>query len=195
MERIVVGARELKTRVHVTRSGPTTVLMSALAMAIVLSRVVALESAADLRAEAGAAIAPATQAPTKGDGADAGRPLDPSTRQFIEEPLPDTTDGLLTDLSRRAKEVESLLREGAFASIWFPALRAKDVALALEEHHSVDLPDRQRRLMTSAVKRLTVVAWQIDSAGDLGNREKLDELYKRFAAVVAEIESLYASTR
>jgi hypothetical protein len=121
--------------------------------------------------------------------------LDPSTRRFTEENLPDTTDLLLAELRQRSKEVESLLKQGDFGSIWLPALRVKDVALALEENHLKEVSDRRRPMVTSAVTRLTVVAWQIDSAGDLGNKEKLNELYKLFSDSVADIESIYASTR
>jgi hypothetical protein len=126
---------------------------------------------------------------------DTNQSLDPSTRRFREENLPDTTDLLLAELRHRSKEVESLLEQGDFGSIWLPALRVKDVALALEENHLKEVSDRRRPMVTSAVTRLTVVAWQIDSAGDLGNKEKLNELYKLFSAAVADIESIYASTR
>jgi hypothetical protein len=121
--------------------------------------------------------------------------LDPSTRQFTDEKLPDTTDGLLAELNQRRKDVESLLKQGGFASIWLPAIRAKDLALDLEEKHLHDVSDRRRPLVTSAVKRLTVIAWQLDSAGDLGNREKLTDLYTLFSAAVDDIESIYASPR
>ncbi len=86
-----------------------------------------------------------------------------------------------------------LLDEGSLTGLWFPAIGAKDVALALEENHLDELPDNQRPRMASAVKQLTVVSWQIDAAGDLGNKEKLTALHEQFAAAVADIQALYAS--
>ena len=70
-----------------------------------------------------------------------------------------------------------LLEEGNLGGLWFPAIGAKDVALALEENHMNELPEAQRPKMASAVKRLTLAAWQIDAAGDLGNKERLLPLF------------------
>ncbi len=70
------------------------------------------------------------------------------------------------------KSVKTLLDEGNLGGLWYPAIGAKDVALALEENHMNELPEAQRPKMASAVKRLTLAAWQIDAAGDLGNRER-----------------------
>ena len=45
--------------------------------------------------------------------------------------------------------------------------------------------------MASAVKRLTLAAWQIDAAGDLGNRERLMPLYRDFSAAIEDIQKIY----
>ena len=95
-----------------------------------------------------------------------------------EEPLPTTTPELLAELAKRAQSVTMLLDEGNLGGLWYPAIGAKDVALALEENHMNDLPEAQRPKMASAVKRLTLAAWQIDAAGDLGNKELLLPLYQ-----------------
>ena len=47
--------------------------------------------------------------------------------------------------------------------------------------------------MASAVRRLTMAAWQIDAAGDLGNKERVLPLYRDFSAAIADIESIYGS--
>ena len=47
--------------------------------------------------------------------------------------------------------------------------------------------------MTSAVKRLTMAAWQIDAAGDLGNKERLLPLYREFSAAIGDVEPAYGS--
>ena len=51
--------------------------------------------------------------------------------------------------------------------------------LKLQQDHGNDIPDDQQPDLTSAVQRLTLSAWQIDSAGDLGNKEKIAVLYER----------------
>ena len=111
-----------------------------------------------------------------------------------QEVLPTTTPELLAELKDRSDSVDSLLQQGNLGGVWYPALRAKDVALALEENHLNELSDSLRARMTSAVKQLTVVSWQIDAAGDLGNKEKLTALHQQFAAAVADIQTLYAPT-
>ncbi len=110
-----------------------------------------------------------------------------------EEPLPPTTAGLLTELANRAQLVKALLDEGNFGGLWYPTLRAKDVAVALEENHVSDIAEAQHPKMASAVKRLTLAAWQIDAAGDLGNKERLLPLYRDFASAIADIESAYGT--
>jgi Cu/Ag efflux protein CusF len=110
-----------------------------------------------------------------------------------EEPLPTTTAGLLAELGNRAQLVKALLDEGNLGGLWYPALRTKDVAIALEENHVGDIAEAQRSKMASAVKRLTLAVWQIDAAGDLGNKERLLPLYRDFASAIADIESVYGT--
>jgi hypothetical protein len=109
--------------------------------------------------------------------------------------LPDTTPELLALLKTKRAEVQQGLDDGQLGGVWLPALDAKDVAIALEENHSRDLPDSKRPSLSAAVKQITVTAWQIDAAGDLGNKEKLLDLNKVFAAAADDIESLYASAK
>ena len=108
--------------------------------------------------------------------------------------LPTTTPELLAELAKRSASVDSLLQEGQLGGMWFPALGAKDVALALEENHASELPDTQRNDLASAVKQVTLSAWQIDAAGDLGNKDRLIELCAGFAAAVTRIETLYGAS-
>lgn len=108
-------------------------------------------------------------------------------------PLPSTTPELLAELAKRAQAVKTALDQGDLTGLWYPAIGAKDVALALEENHSSEIPEDKRPQLESAVRRLTTAAWQIDAAGDLGNKEKVLPLYRDFAAAVSEIESAYGT--
>jgi len=107
--------------------------------------------------------------------------------------LPTDAPKLLAELAERAQSVKTLLDQGNLTGLWYPAIGAKDVALALEENHTNELPEAQRAKLASAVKRLTMAAWQIDAAGDLGNRERLLPLYGDFAAAIADIQALYGT--
>ena len=120
-----------------------------------------------------------------------GTPYVPTTIK-PEEQLPATTPELLAELAKRAQAVGKALDQGDLTGLWYPAIGAKDVALAMESHIS-ELPEDRRPKMASAVKRLTMAAWEIDAAGDLGNKERLLPLYRDFSAAAADIESLYGS--
>jgi hypothetical protein len=109
------------------------------------------------------------------------------------EPLPTTTPELLAELTKRGQALTKALDQGDFTGLWYPAIGAKDVALALEESHITEIPEAQRPNLASAVKRLTMAAWQIDAAGDLGNKERLLPLCREFSAAIADIESIYGS--
>ncbi len=110
-----------------------------------------------------------------------------------EAPLPTTTPELLAELTKRAQSVKTALDQGDLGGLWYPAIGAKEVALALEENHLGEIPENQRMKMAGAVRRLTLAAWQIDAAGDLGNKERVLPLYREFAAAIADIESIYGS--
>lgn len=110
-----------------------------------------------------------------------------------EAPLPTTTPELLAELGKRAQSVKSALDQGDLTGLWYPAIGAKDVALALQENHIGEIPENRRPQMESAVNRLTMAAWQIDAAGDLGNKEKVLPLYRDFAAAIADIEAIYGT--
>jgi Cu/Ag efflux protein CusF len=108
-----------------------------------------------------------------------------------EAPLPTTTPELLAELTKRAQSVKTSLDQGDLTGLWYPAIGAKEVALALEENHINEISEDRRASMESAVKRLTMAAWQIDAAGDLGNKERLLPLYRDFSEAITDIESLY----
>jgi Cu/Ag efflux protein CusF len=161
-------------------------------------RVVATAVAAGPTVSAGPTAAPAV--PTTAAAAQAqaagtvpnALPSLPAAQIAPGEALPSTRPELLAELAKRAQSVKMLLDEGNLSGVWYPAIGAKDVALALEENTS-DLPEAQRARLSSAVKRLTLAAWQIDAAGDLGNREKLLPLYRDFSAAIEDIQAVYGN--
>jgi len=118
--------------------------------------------------------------------------VDPSTT--VLGPLPDTKRDLLAELQNNMDSVTKQWREGNLGGLWYPTLRAKDVALKLQQDHGTDISDDKQPELTSAVQRVTLSAWQIDAAGDLGNKEKISVLYEVFHAAVGEILGLYDAT-
>jgi Cu/Ag efflux protein CusF len=110
-------------------------------------------------------------------------------------PLPDTKQDLLAELQKNMDSVTKLWRDGTLSGLWYPALRAKDIALKLQKDHGHDIPEGRQPELTSAVQRTTLSAWQIDSAGDLGNKEKIAVLYEVFHTAVGDILGLYGAVR
>ncbi len=108
--------------------------------------------------------------------------------------LPTTTPELLAELRRQNDDVRTLLGQGALGSIWFAAITAKEIALALESHLD-EVPAAERVAAASALKRLVIAAWQIDAFGDRGDKQKVTEAYASFAEAVADIGSAYAPNR
>lgn len=159
----------------------------------------AAPSAAPAPAPAPAAAAPAPPAPAAQTSAaqaplilDSPLNMPPGLAEATDETkLPSDTAGLLKELETRAQEVEKLVNEGALAQVWLPAMGTKTVALVLDQRAG-SLPERQRANIAAAVKQIVVASWEIDSYGDLGNRQKITEAYRRLADAVANLRSLYA---
>jgi hypothetical protein len=109
------------------------------------------------------------------------------------DPLPETKQDLLAELQKNMESVTKEWQDGNLGAIWYPALRVKDVALKLQRNHANDIADSRQAQLTGAVQQVTLSAWQIDSAGDLGNKEKIAVLYDAFHAAVGEILGLYGA--
>jgi len=106
--------------------------------------------------------------------------------------LPTDPKELLTMLTSDSNEVKSLLDQGMLTAVWKPAIDTKDVALALGDR-SADLPDDKRVALDDAVHRLMLAAWQLDSFGDLGDKQKLLRAYNSFAEAVQDVKAIYGS--
>jgi Cu/Ag efflux protein CusF len=144
-------------------------------------------------ASANASAPPATQPPATTSG-QTGNSVTFTPGTFRPEaPLPTTTPELLTELTKRSQSVKTALDQGDLTGLWYPAIGAKEVALALAENHMNEISEDQRPKLASAVKRLTMAAWQIDAAGDLGNKERLLPLYRDFSEAITDIQSVYGS--
>ena len=121
-------------------------------------------------------------------------PNTPTPPPVAPPPLPTTVTGLVSELVKQRDGVAAALGRGALTDVWYPAFTAKDVALALQNHES-ELPEVRRGPAASAVNRLVLTAWQIDSYGDLGDKQKLNEAFRVFAAAVEEIRAAYDAPR
>jgi hypothetical protein len=123
-------------------------------------------------------------------------PVAPMTSSPATQPVPDapaastTTPALLTSLTTAAEQVRTLLQQGAYMDMYFPALAAKEAALALDDR-TVELPAERRGAASDAVKRVVLGAWLIDAYGDIGDKLKLTEAFDAFAGAVSDLKSVY----
>lgn len=105
--------------------------------------------------------------------------------------IPETVPEILAQLELRDAEIRDLIRQGNFAAVWVPAFQAKDLAVALEPHIG-HLSPAARDAAEPALQRLVRFAWLLDSFGDLGNRQQLENAYTAFAGAAAEVSKAFA---
>jgi hypothetical protein len=115
---------------------------------------------------------------------------------FQPEPIPASARAILAELTARSKELAEKIEQAApLGEFWFPALRTKDLALALVNDHLSEIPSRQRSAAENAAGRLLRAAYAIDNFGDLGDRERLLSAHVTFVLAVDDLRSAYASIR
>jgi hypothetical protein len=106
--------------------------------------------------------------------------------------IPDTLPELLAQLRARAVEIKALIDRGEFASIYVPALQAKDLGLALEAHRN-ELRTGREKMLGPTLTRLVRYAYLLDAVGDLGNRDEIVAAYSLFTETVSEIETAFSN--
>jgi predicted RNA-binding Zn-ribbon protein involved in translation (DUF1610 family) len=98
--------------------------------------------------------------------------------------VPENAEELYREILRRNERVQELIRRGAWADLYIPALEAKDLVLALIEKEG----DRVGR----PAKKLVRAAWLLDTHGDRGNRLEVEAAYRLFEEAVLELEAAHA---
>ena len=121
---------------------------------------------------------------TKSADAAAAPPPPPTTE------IPETIPGILAQLTARDAEIRDLIRQGNFAAVWVPAFQAKDLAIALEPHIG-HLAPAAREAAEPSLQRVVRFAWLLDSFGDLGNRQQVEEGYAAFAQAVSDVSKVF----
>ena len=108
----------------------------------------------------------------------------------IVTPIPETVPAILADLKIRNDEIRQLISEGQFGAVWVPAFRAKDLAVALEPHIG-HLAPADREAAEPALQRLVRFAWLLDSFGDLGNRQQVEDAYAAFGRAAGDVAAAF----
>jgi hypothetical protein len=104
--------------------------------------------------------------------------------------IPETIPEILAQLKARDAEIRDLIRQGNFAAVWVPAFQAKDLAIALEPHIG-HLTPAAREAAEPALQRVVRFAWLLDSFGDLGNRQQVEDGYAAFAQAIGDVSKVF----
>ena len=114
-------------------------------------------------------------------------PPDPA---LVLLPIPDRVEDILAQLKTRDSQAGELIMKGNFPAVYVPAFQAKDLAIALETRLDTLTPAK-RDLAAPAIREIVRLAWLLDAAGDLGNRQALLTAHQAFSAAVAQLIAAY----
>ena len=110
--------------------------------------------------------------------------------QRILPDIPSDAEEIALEIATRNQQIQDMIGRGAFTEIFIPALQAKELALALQEHGS-ELPEAGRNQVRIAVRHLVRAAYLLDWYGDLGNKTDVDSAYTVFESAVGELSAVY----
>jgi hypothetical protein len=114
----------------------------------------------------------------------------------LQLPIPPDAPEVLAELNARSRDLAGLIDQGApLGEYWFPALRSKDLAMALLRDHLNKIPSGRRNAAEDATGRLLRAAFAIDNLGDLGDREGVLSAHEAFTSAINDLKSAYASIR
>ena len=142
-----------------------------------------------------AASGRATPTPARSGQTGAAAPTTPTALSGpVATPIPDTIPEILALIKTRNGEIRDLIRQGNFAAVWVPAFQVKDLAVALEPHIG-HLQPPARDAAEPALQRLVRYAWLLDSFGDLGNRQQVEEAYAAFTRAAADVSTAFGGAQ
>ena len=146
-------------------------------------------------AAAGTAVPGSTQTSTAATPPSAsGLPNTAELQPLVPVPVPETLGEILSQLRTRHAQVGALVASGEFGSVWVPAFQARDLAIALESHLA-QIGAGARDLAEPALQEVVRAAWRLDSVGDLGNRQQVEEASTRFSAAVTAVLTAFEGLR
>jgi hypothetical protein len=130
-------------------------------------------------------------APVKAEASETAITVPPAPAPVV---IPESIPEIVAQLKVRDGEIRDLIREGNFSAVWVPAFQAKDLAIALEPHIG-HLPPASREAAEPALQRVVRFAWLLDSFGDLGNRQQVEEAYGAFARAIADVTRTFGGAQ
>jgi len=110
------------------------------------------------------------------------------------DPTPVNQDSLIDDLKARQAEVAALVKSGVLGGIYVPALQAKDAALEVQTRYRTTAGIDQDAL-EGAVRQIVLAAYQLDSYGDIGDGQRVQDAFTAFSTAISALNALVAGRR
>jgi hypothetical protein len=105
-----------------------------------------------------------------------------------------TSQEILAELRAKSEQLADEIQKGApLDQLWVPALRSKNLAMALINDHLGDIPPVQRITAENAAGRLVRAAFAIDNLADFGDRERVLSAHEVFASAAEDLRNAYAA--
>jgi hypothetical protein len=113
---------------------------------------------------------------------------------FAELPPPTSLAEILAQLRIRSAEIGTLIKRGDFGAVWVPAFAAKELAVLLEPR-AEGLPAARRLAAEPALRDVVRASWLLDSVGDAGNRQNVEQAFATFSTAVTQTLAAFAETQ
>jgi len=107
---------------------------------------------------------------------------------------PNAPDSLVAALRARQSEVSSLIKSGELGAVYVPALQAKDTALEIQAQ-SRATSNANEDAVEASVRLIVLAAYQLDSYGDIGDGQKVQDAFATFNAAITALDALVAGPR
>ena len=98
--------------------------------------------------------------------------------------IPDTRDGILKEIDKHHQELADTVKAKKLAEVHEHAFAIRDLAKALPGKVNSD----HKKMVESAVKRVSQLAEDLDKSGDAGDQAKTEANLKKMDAVLKALE-------
>jgi len=98
--------------------------------------------------------------------------------------IPDTKDGILKEIDKHHKELANTVKAKKLSDVHEHAFAIRDLAKALPAKANHDM----KKMVESAVKRVSQLAEDLDKSGDAGDQAKTEANLKKMDAALKTLE-------
>ena len=112
------------------------------------------------------------------------------THERVPVEIPPTVDGIVREILRRDRNLQSLMQAKDWFGLHYPAFDAKDFVAALADRQD-GLNVRQRGQLKTAIGLINRGANALDRAGDMADEPRVTQAYETFKEGVELLKQIY----